>query len=215
MEIEFAIQDAFAIVNPELKLATSLQEAGDALSEAVRLNYHVNSAEKSAELDEVDDEHISDDAAEDDQDDVDDNLDEETKTSPEDSEVSVSLPMISRDSYAIQDEDEDIESQSAEEDDQNEFNRQKDERDPEVDAEFDRELAKLMSDSMDSRKLERKTLFDVPLPMRKTQRQGDANISDDQQVELPVEGPRVVKFSLLTKRGNRQQVLQSFQPAIY
>jgi regulator of nonsense transcripts 2 len=61
-----------------------------------------------------------------------------------------------------------------------------------------------MSDSMDSRKFERKTLFDVPLPMRKTQR--DTSSSEEHGEKAPTEGPGVVKFSLLTKRGNRQQV---------
>jgi regulator of nonsense transcripts 2 len=90
------------------------------------------------------------------------------------------------------------------EDDDEEFKRQKDDRDPEVDADFDRELAKLMSDSMDSRKLERKNLFDVPLPMRRTQREV-APFEDT--TETPIATPSVVKFSLLTKRGNRQQVV--------
>ena len=102
-----------------------------------------------------------------------------------------------------QDDEEESDSEIAEEEDQNEFKRQQEERDPELDAEFDRDLAKLMSDSIDSRKFERKTLFDVPLPMRRTQR--DAS-SEDQPEKLETEGPGVVKFSLLTKRGNKQQV---------
>jgi regulator of nonsense transcripts 2 len=63
-----------------------------------------------------------------------------------------------------------------------------------------------MSDSMDSRKFERKTLFDVPLPMRRTQTQRDTSSSEDHREHVPPEGPGVVKFSLLTKRGNKQQV---------
>lgn len=94
-----------------------------------------------------------------------------------------------------------------EEDDDEEFKRQKDDRDPEVDADFDRELAKLMSDSMDSRKFERKNLFDVPLPMRRTQREA---APFEETPDTPVAAPSVVKFSLLTKRGNRQQVVLLF-----
>jgi hypothetical protein len=87
MEVEFAIQDAFGFVNSELKLASSLQEAGDALSEAVKLNYQVNNSDKTADLDEVEDDHVSDDGADDDHDDIDDNADEDGKSSPEESEV--------------------------------------------------------------------------------------------------------------------------------
>jgi hypothetical protein len=91
MEIEFAIQDAFAVVNPELKLTASLQEAGDALSEAVQLNYQQNSNEKIADLDDADDDHISDDVPEDDQDDGDDNADDDAKSSQEASEVCCAM----------------------------------------------------------------------------------------------------------------------------
>jgi regulator of nonsense transcripts 2 len=61
-----------------------------------------------------------------------------------------------------------------------------------------------MADSIDSRKFERKTLFDVPLPMRRTQR--DAGGNEEQLERAETEGPGVVKFSFLTKRGNKQQV---------
>ena len=83
--------------------------------------------------------------------------------------------------------------------------RQQDERDPEAEAEFDRELAKLMSDSLDSRKFDRKPVFDVPLPMRRVQR--DMLIAGD---ESPKEGPATLSntmaFSLMTKKGNKHQV---------
>lgn len=83
--------------------------------------------------------------------------------------------------------------------------RQQEERDPEAEADFDRELAKLMSESLDSRKFERKPMFDVPLPMRRGQR--DASTAGD---ESPNDGtttpPTTMAFSLMTKKGNRQQV---------
>lgn len=85
-----------------------------------------------------------------------------------------------------------------------------DERDPEADAEFDRELAKLMTESAESRKFERKPVFDVPLPMRRA-REAAAN-PEDSGGEAPVipapshEAPvPTMKFSLLSKRGNKQQ----------
>jgi regulator of nonsense transcripts 2 len=83
--------------------------------------------------------------------------------------------------------------------------RPEDERDPEADAEFDRELAKLMSESAESRKFERKPVFDVPLPMRRA-RDATANAEDSgNEAPAPVMPSNTVKFSLLSKRGNRTQ----------
>ena len=83
--------------------------------------------------------------------------------------------------------------------------RQQEELDPEAEADFDRELAKMMSESLDSRKFDRKPMFDVPLPMRRGLR--DTSTAGD---ESPTEGtstpPNTMAFSLMTKKGNRQQV---------
>lgn len=83
--------------------------------------------------------------------------------------------------------------------------RQQEERDPEAEAEFDRELAKMMSESLDSRKFERKPVFDVPLPMRRSQR--DAAVAGDESPpETASMPPNTMAFSLMTKKGNKQQV---------
>jgi regulator of nonsense transcripts 2 len=85
--------------------------------------------------------------------------------------------------------------------------RQEDERDPEADAEFDRELAKLMSESAESRKHDRKPVFDVPLPMRRA-REATVNAEDSgNEAPAPVAPApsHTMKFSLLSKRGNRTQ----------
>lgn len=86
--------------------------------------------------------------------------------------------------------------------------RPEDERDPEADAEFDRELAKLMSESAESRKFERKPVFDVPLPMRRA-REAVVNAEDSGNEAPPPVAPfapsHTMKFSLLSKRGNRTQ----------
>lgn len=98
---------------------------------------------------------------------------------------------------------------SDEEEEQIIVTRQEDERDPEADAEFDRELAKLMSESAESRKFDRKPVFDVPLPMRRA-REAPVN-ADDSGNEVPAPAPapiapsHTMKFSLLSKRGNRTQ----------
>lgn len=85
--------------------------------------------------------------------------------------------------------------------------RPEEQRDPEVEADFDREFAKMMVESMESRRFERKPMFDVPLPMRRAQKEQPAS-AEDSEVEAPGPAPvaNTMKFSLLSKRGNRQQV---------
>ncbi|KAI7025074.1 hypothetical protein KC355_g1184, partial [Hortaea werneckii] len=85
--------------------------------------------------------------------------------------------------------------------------RPEDQRDPEAEAEFDRELAKMMAESVESRRTERKPMFDVPLPMRRTVRDATST-ADDSGGESPAPaapGQGTMKFALLSKKGNRQQ----------
>ena len=81
--------------------------------------------------------------------------------------------------------------------------RQEEERDPEAEAEFDREMAKMMAESMDGRKFERKQHFDVPLPIRKGLK--DQVVVDDGQQDGAPAPRNMMAFSLMTKRGNKQQ----------
>lgn len=82
--------------------------------------------------------------------------------------------------------------------------RPEDHRDPEADAEFDRELAKMMAESANEpRKTDRKPVLDIPLPMRRVP-QRDAGLPVDGEIPEPDEN--TVQFSLLSKKGNRPQV---------
>ncbi len=82
--------------------------------------------------------------------------------------------------------------------------RQEEQLDPEAEADFDRAFERMMSESLDSRKFERRAQFDVPLPIRKIQRQ-PLEPTDDEP-KTPVESePNTMAFSLMTKKGNRQQ----------
>jgi hypothetical protein len=71
----------------------------------------------------------------------------------------------------------------------------------------------MMAESLESRKHERKATFDVPLPIRRK----EATLSSDSWVDesaSPNTAPSgTMAFSLLTKRGNRQQVI--FQNPIF
>ena len=63
----------------------------------------------------------------------------------------------------------------------------------------------MMAESIDSRKFERKPLFDVPLPMRRAQRDVTATAADDSANEEAPATPNTMGFLLMTKKGNRQQ----------
>jgi len=62
-----------------------------------------------------------------------------------------------------------------------------------------------MAESIDSRKFDRKQMFDVPLPMRRAPREA-GNPADDSPNEGATTPPNTMAFSLMTKKGNRQQV---------
>ena len=62
-----------------------------------------------------------------------------------------------------------------------------------------------MAESLDSRKFERKAVFDVPLPIRRAQK--DATTAAEETAERDAQAaPDTMAFALMTKRGNRQQV---------
>lgn len=82
--------------------------------------------------------------------------------------------------------------------------RQEEQINPEDEAEFEREYAKMIAESLESRKFDRKQQFDLPLPLRSKQRETSAM---GEVGESPAEGvTNTMAFSLLTKKGNRQQV---------
>jgi regulator of nonsense transcripts 2 len=98
------------------------------------------------------------------------------------------------------------ESESESEDEQIIVTRQEEERDPATEAEFDREFEKMMAESMDSRRFERKTVFDIPLPMKRPPRENMPSDSSPEPVPAVPVAPKTMAFSLMTKKGNKQQV---------
>lgn len=59
----------------------------------------------------------------------------------------------------------------------------------------------MMAESLESRKFERKQLFDVPLPVRSRNREQSMSTGSGEAAPSGT-----MAFSLMTKRGNRQQV---------
>ena len=100
----------------------------------------------------------------------------------------------------------------SEEEEQIVVTREEEQIDPEAEAEFDKEFERMMAESLDSRKFERKSHFDVPLPIRKVQRMTVLESLDD-EIDSGAETPpntNTMAFSLMTKKGNRPQVTSLF-----
>ena len=60
MDIDFMIQDTFALTRPQWKLATNFDEAGRAFADAVAQNYKTQEPEKAPEPEDADDGSSSD-----------------------------------------------------------------------------------------------------------------------------------------------------------
>lgn len=180
MDIEFIVQDTYALTRPQWKLATNLEEASRAFQMAIAQDQKNSGLDKVLEQDDGTSGPSSDDGEGDGDDlniaDVDDDEDVES------------------------DEDDDHDGSHVDSDSEDEaivVTREEEEVNPEDEAEFEREYAKMMAESLDSRKFDRKPLFDVPLPMRTKNQVGEGPVTN---------APGTMAFSLLTKRGNRQQV---------
>lgn len=220
MDVEFIVQDAYMLTRPQWKLVTNLEEASQVFGEAVKLNYQSSASGKPAEAEEDEASASEDDGDGPDDEDLAMPEGDDEKSSGEDADVGVpskvknSLQVLTFEPQGSGDDEPTVRIMSDDEDEQIVVTRQEDERDPEADAEFDRELAKMMTESAESRKFERKPVFDVPLPMRRA-REAAINPEDSGGEAVPAQAPAIVssradfvptmKFSLLSKRGNKQQ----------
>ncbi|KAF5659342.1 hypothetical protein FHETE_9423 [Fusarium heterosporum] len=183
MDIEFLVQDTFALTRPQWKLVAGLDEAIKAFQLAVAQDQKSAGVDKGVDVDDATSDASSDDDNADNDEDGDDNDD----SASEDEEV--------------EDVEDDSDDESAFDEEAIVVTRQEEEVNPEDEADFEREYAKMMAESLESRKFERKQLFDVPLPVRSKNR--DPNSTEGGEDELPP--GQTMAFSLLTKKGNRQQ----------
>ncbi|KAJ5317375.1 hypothetical protein N7508_001883 [Penicillium antarcticum] len=192
MDVDFLVQDTFSSIRPQWKLATEAEEATRIFSEAVAQNYKLQDSERpvEGEVEEEDAESSSSDEGF--EEDAIPDIDEEQESSDE---AEASGPN--------QEANDDSESES--EDEQIIVTRQEEERDPATEAEFDREFEKMMAESMDSRRFERKTVFDIPLPMKRPPRENMPSDSSPEPVPAVPVAPKTMAFSLMTKKGNKQQ----------
>ena len=213
MEIDFLLQDTLAALRPMWKLYPTLGEAGKAFEEAVAKTYkHPAESDKNTtiEPDDAEDKSCSDDSEGEGEGEGEDG---EIRYEDADGEGAVSDGEEGTVDAGPQ-SDPSIESSSDGEEDLV-VKREKKDLDPEMEAEFDREFAKMMSESLESRKFDRKPVFDVPLPIRKgiaTNTAPTGMLSRENTIESEAgevapepEEKGTMMFSLLTKRGNRQQ----------
>ncbi|PBP19626.1 MIF4G domain-containing protein [Diplocarpon rosae] len=205
MDIEFIVQDVFALTRPQWKLASNIEEASRAFQLAIAQDQKTSGMDKvlEAEADDGDSDKSSDDGLGDM--DAEGGLPEPDDDGDSESEDEVDIDANGDTVPSAPGTDSEEESIVV--------TRQEEEIDPEDEADFDRELAKLMAESLDSRKHERKPTFDVPLPMRRKEQtpqpmtaSNESWTEDSPNRNSPSGAPiGTMAFSLLTKRGNRQQ----------
>ncbi|KAI9710646.1 MAG: hypothetical protein M1828_002133 [Chrysothrix sp. TS-e1954] len=191
MEIDFVVTDAYTLVRPQWKLAKTLEEAGSTFAEACKANFKVDIMNKPAEPEEVEADNLEDDGARspagEEEDSSTDEADEDADADADDQPTTPNGVHSDEEEHII-------------------VTRPEDQRDPEAEAEFDRELAKMMSESMETRKPERpRQNFDIALPMRRGQQRDAANAGPVDDGETENVAPDTTKFSLLSKRGNKPQ----------
>ncbi|KAI1802203.1 ARM repeat-containing protein [Daldinia bambusicola] len=199
MDIEFIVQDTFSLTRPQWKLATTLEEAAKAFQLAVAQDQKNAGLDKSVEQDEASSNASSDDEG-----------DGGENEGDGDGDNDIVLPEADGDDSDLDEDDdaEDAENQPRSPEDESEeeaivVTRKAEEIDPEDEADFEREYAKMMAESLESRKFDRKPLFDVPLPVRPKTR--DVSSTTDTGGANGENAPNTMAFSLLTKKGNRQQ----------
>ncbi|KAK5109593.1 hypothetical protein LTR62_006830 [Meristemomyces frigidus] len=204
MDMEFVVQDLYSGLRPQWKLVLGdLPEASRVFAEATKQNYQngihgvhssPNDDIEDLEAEGSDDARIDGEQASKAGEDADDG-----KSDGENESEDQHAP-----SYSLDDEEHIV------------VTRPEEERDPEADADFDRELAKLMAESVESRRSDRKPMFDVPLPMRRSVRDSSNQTKQDNGGESPApsrNGLGTMKFALLSKKGNRQQTRSIDMPS--
>jgi regulator of nonsense transcripts 2 len=163
MDVRFEVQDLFEKLRPNAKIHENLVDAAEALNEIVAKQVkpigtrRVCAANAGGHVEPGED--ISDGTSEksdDEQDDRHEPVDEEPEEEDEKFEDTEATP------FFIQSNVQTEQVESLEEDEDEEVFQRNIE--PEVDEEFNREFAKMMSESLESRKVTAKSAFDVEPP---------------------------------------------------
>ncbi|KAG0357792.1 hypothetical protein BG005_003099 [Podila minutissima] len=178
LEIEYMIEDTFTELRPKLRRFQTYEEAVAAVESLLGplgTNDQSNVGNDDSESDDSDNDEDGDDDGQDDDDD--DSYDDDDGM--EDDEDSHAMRQMEDEEQAVvlTNHNKPVEP---------------------VDEDFEREYLKMMTESLESRKFERKHLtLDVAIPIIRPA---------DRRDEPKTENPDHVAFTLLTKKGNKQQM---------
>ncbi|KAF9379387.1 hypothetical protein CPB97_008981, partial [Podila verticillata] len=178
LEIEYMIEDTFTELRPKLRRFQLYEEAVAAVESLLGplgTNDQSNVGNDDSESDDSDGDEDGDDDGQDDEDD--DSYDDDDGM--EDDEDSHAMRQMEDEEQAVV------------------LTNHTKPAEP-VDEDFEREYLKMMTESLESRKFERKHLtLDVAIPIIRPA---------DRREEPKAENPDHVAFTLLTKKGNKQQM---------
>ncbi|KAJ7072238.1 ARM repeat-containing protein [Mycena amicta] len=187
MDVDFMLSDSLEAVRPKLEMPKSLEEAASAVDEMVNLAFQSNEQDAGS----------GEDSGEDDERHPETERDEEEDDFP-DSPVDVRAPSP----------DEPVVMSAS--------NSLQDNLGPseEAEAEFAKELAKMVTDSSaESRKVDKKTalaLWDAAILPQGTRKKRVDEGDDDSSA---AENQNIMNFTVITKRGNKQQTRQIAVPS--
>lgn len=196
MDVDFMVSDSLEAVRPELKLPKTIEEAAMAVDEMFNVAFHDDATAIEGEGEDSGDEGAPDQGERDDDDeDKDDDEDETDPNSPVDPRAP------SPDQLVVLSASNSLEGAN--------MGPSEDE-----DGEFAKELAKMVIDtSTESRKVDKKTalaLWDsAVLPPSARRRK----VEEVDETESAVKDTNVMTFTVVTKRGNKQQTRQLAVPS--
>ncbi|KAF1806437.1 armadillo-type protein [Mucor lusitanicus] len=186
MDVDFMITDTLEMLRPQLQILTSYEEANEAVDRMLleQLKTVQSTTDGKALLEDgFEESELSDSSMSGGEDDEDDLLPQDRQQEDDDLDATIS-------------------NQDEEDQDVVVLKNKKEQLSREEEEEFEREFSKMMSDSIDSRKFEKKAaMLDVPIPMNLRGSQDRRTIA--QGTNKPETGK--MAFTLLTKKGNRQQ----------
>ncbi|KAL7308473.1 mRNA decay protein [Mucor circinelloides] len=186
MDVDFMITDTLEMLRPQLQVMTSYEEANEAVDRMLleQLKTVQSTTDGKALLEDgFEESEASDSSLSGGEEDEDDVLPQDRQQQDQDTDVAMS-------------------NQDEEDQDVVVLKNKKEQLSREEEEEFEREFSKMMSDSIDSRKFEKKAaMLDVPIPMNLRGSQDRRTIA--QGTNKPETGK--MAFTLLTKKGNRQQ----------
>ncbi|KAG2224950.1 hypothetical protein INT45_000071 [Circinella minor] len=187
MDVDFMVSDTLEMLRPQMHIFASYEEANEAvdrmLLEQLQSVQGPDGKVQEGGFEESEEESTSDEA------DDDDHLEDADK----DEEEVDNTEEITQEGVDDGEEEEDVVV----------LKTKQDQVSKEEDDEFEREFSRMMNESMESRKFEKKSaVLDVPIPMNlrgaQDRRTATAQEKDNHQQDK-------MSFTLLTKKGNRQQ----------